>query len=67
MSAAALAPDGAMRDTHVRFIAWARAYDTAGPEQRSRAGHEAWLAELDCPVLRLDSTAPVEALLRLIP
>ena len=26
------------------------------------SGHEAWLANLDCPVLRLDSGAPVEDL-----
>jgi hypothetical protein len=37
------------------FLAWAAAYDTAGPEQRSRILHEAWLRDLPCPVLRLDS------------
>jgi adenylate kinase family enzyme len=53
---------GDMAVGHQAFMAWAEAYDTAGPEQRSRALHDAWLADLPCPVLRLDSAAPVPAL-----
>ena len=34
----------------------------AGLDQRSRAQQESWLADLPCPVLRLDSAAPVPAL-----
>jgi adenylate kinase family enzyme len=37
-------PGGPMFDEHEGFIAWAAAYDTAGPEQRSRALHDQWLA-----------------------
>ena len=44
------------------FLKWAEAYDTAGPEQRSLTGHEAWLATLKVPVLRLDSAAPLDDL-----
>jgi hypothetical protein len=44
------------------FLRWAEAYDTAGPEQRSLIGHVAWLASLKAPVLRLDSSAPLEDL-----
>jgi len=44
------------------FLNWAEAYDTAGPEQRSLIGHVAWLASLKAPVLRLDSSAPLEDL-----
>ena len=44
------------------FLSWAEAYDTAGPEQRSLIGHVAWLASLKAPVLRLDSSAPLEDL-----
>jgi len=36
------------------FLAWAAAYDGAGMEMRSRTMHEAWLAKLACPVLRLE-------------
>jgi adenylate kinase family enzyme len=39
------------------FLAWARGYDDPAFEGRSRAVHEAWLAERPQPVLRLDSAA----------
>ena len=43
------------------FLEWARGYDDPAFEGRSRVAHEAWLATLSCPVLRLDSAAsPVE-------
>ena len=57
-----IAPGGDMAEANAAFIAWAEAYDTAGPEQRSRALHEAWLKGRRCPVLRLDSAAPVAQL-----
>ena len=41
------------------FIAWAGQYDTGGLEMRSRAMHEKWLADLSCPVVRLDGENPV--------
>ncbi len=40
------------------FLDWAAGYDGASPEGRSRARHEAWLAALPCPVLRLDGARP---------
>ncbi len=51
---AAIAPGGRMHDSHVEFLIWAGAYDGGDARQRSRALHEAWLAALPCPVLRLD-------------
>jgi hypothetical protein len=57
-----IAPGGDMAESSRAFLAWAEAYDTAGPGQRSLALHESWLAERGCPVLRLDSAAPVDAL-----
>lgn len=45
------------------FMAWARGYDDPAFEGRSRAAHEAWLATLDQPVLRLDSARTREELL----
>lgn len=59
---ARIEPGGDLATAHAAFIAWAAAYDHAGLEQRSRAQQESWLADLPCPVLRLDSAAPVAAL-----
>lgn len=53
---------GDMADHDVEFMKWAEAYDIAGPEQRSLFVHEAWLATLKAPVLRLDSAAPLDDL-----
>ena len=53
---------GDMAAHNVEFLKWAEAYDVAGPEQRSLVGHEAWLATLKAPVLRLDSAAPLDDL-----
>jgi adenylate kinase family enzyme len=54
---------GDMATASADFLKWAEAYDTAGPEQRSLIGHEAWLASLRTPVLRLDSAVPLEDLI----
>ncbi len=59
---ARIQPGGDMAVANQEFLAWAEDYDTAGPEQRSRALHDAWLAQRACPVLRLDAAAPVAAL-----
>ena len=50
---------GDMATANVEFFRWAEAYDSAGPEQRSLAVHEEWLAAQTAPVLRLDSAAPI--------
>lgn len=55
-------PGGDMAAASAAFFAWAAAYDTAGQEHRSRFGHEQWLAVRKAPVLRLDSSVPIEAL-----
>jgi adenylate kinase family enzyme len=54
---------GDMAAASAAFFAWAEAYDTAGPAQRSLAAHEAWLSGQTASVLRLDSAMPVEALI----
>jgi hypothetical protein len=58
----AIAPGGWAHAMHTEFLDWAARYDTGGDEVRSRATHEAWLARLTCPVLRLDSRESVSAL-----
>lgn len=46
--------------TFTAFMAWARAYDTAGIEQRSLKTHEEWILTLNCPVLRLEGNHSVD-------
>lgn len=61
-----LMPGGDMHPGHTAFIEWAQRYDTAGTEQRSRALHEQWSAQLPCRLLRLDARAPVDALVETV-
>jgi adenylate kinase family enzyme len=58
----ALAPGGGMHTSHEAFLAWAAAYDTGTWEGRSRPKHEAWLARLPCPTLRVDGAQPTGTL-----
>ena len=41
------------------FLDWAKGYDDPAFDGRSRVAHEAWLSQLDQPVLRLNSAMPV--------
>lgn len=59
---ARIQPGGDMAEASAAFLSWAESYDTAGPEIRSRALHEGWLAGLSCPVLRLRTEMPVPQL-----
>ncbi|MEN2766913.1 AAA family ATPase [Ornithinibacillus xuwenensis] len=36
------------------FLEWASLYDTAGMEVRSKSLHEHWLADLSCPILKIE-------------
>jgi adenylate kinase family enzyme len=58
----AIDPSGKLHESHVAFMAWAAAYDTGGMEIRSRKAHDNWIAKLPCPVLTLESSAPVARL-----
>ncbi len=60
--AAALAPGGAMHAASREFMDWAALYDLPDTGRRSRARHLEWTAGLKCPVMELDSSAPVVAL-----
>ena len=55
-------PDGDMNSIHVEFMDWAASYETAKAPTRSRHLHEGWIETLDCPVLRLDSSIPIDSL-----
>ena len=54
-------PGGDMYETHQAFLAWAKSYDTGGPEIRSRVKHDQWQQLLTCPVLPLDGADTLEA------
>jgi hypothetical protein len=38
---------------------WAAGYDTGGTEMRSLARHRKWLADLPCPVIRIEEPLTV--------
>jgi adenylate kinase family enzyme len=61
---AAVAPGGRLRARYEAFIAWAASYEDGPAAARSRAMHEAWLATLRCPVLRLEDTDDVDTRLK---
>jgi hypothetical protein len=58
----AIGPGGWRHEDTESFIDWASHYDDGTREGRSLGRHEAWLAALPCPVLRLDGARPVHAL-----
>ena len=42
------------------FLEWASLYDHAGIEVRSKTLHEQWMAELSCPILRIEGDYSIE-------
>jgi len=50
---------GKLHKAYVEFLEWASGYDTGGPDMRSRALHEAWLAVIPGAVLRLEGDRSV--------
>jgi hypothetical protein len=57
-----IAPGGWRHEETESFFEWASRYEDGTREGRSVARHEAWLATLPCPVLRLDGARPVSEL-----
>lgn len=53
-------PGGAHHETYTGFLEWAAAYDSGEREGRSLPRHEAWLAALSCPILRIEGAMPLE-------
>ena len=49
-----------MYKNHTDFIAWAASYDEGGTEMRSRAMHDEWQKLLQCPLVTVDGTLPLE-------
>ena len=59
----AIAPGGPMHEQHLEFVRWAEGYDRGEQSGRSLPRHQAWLATLPCPMLRLDGALPTDALM----
>ncbi len=59
-----VAPGGSWHTQFEWFMEWAAAYDDGSREGRSRPMHEAWLAQLTCPVLRVDGSRAVDCLVQ---
>ena len=59
--AGAVAPGGWRHTETEEFIEWASGYEE-GNASRNLAEHEAWLAKLPCPVLRLEGSRPLPEL-----
>jgi adenylate kinase family enzyme len=57
---AALAPGGPLHEHYRAFVEWASTYDEGSQEGRSRPRHEAWLARLPCPVIRLEGVLALD-------
>ena len=58
----AIAKGGWRHEETESFVEWASHYEAGDREGRSLAKHEAWLAELPCPVVRVDGSRPVAEL-----
>ena len=56
----AVAPGGFHHSDFTEFLDWAAAYDSGTREGRSRPAHEASLATLTGPLLRIDGTPSLE-------
>ena len=57
---ARIEPGGDMYQQHFEFVAWAKLYDTAGVNIRSKARHDVWQKQLTCELLQLDGADTVE-------
>ncbi|WP_151734991.1 AAA family ATPase [Paenibacillus tengchongensis] len=53
-------PGRSRHEAHREFLEWAALYDTADKQVRSRKLHEGWMAQLNCPILRLEGDLTTE-------
>lgn len=58
----AVAPGGWRHAEFQEFIGWASHYEDGEQVSRNLVAHQAWLANLPCPVLRLDGARPLPEL-----
>ncbi|WP_172195079.1 AAA family ATPase [Saccharibacillus qingshengii] len=53
-------PGGRLYAQSQAFLEWAALYDHPGEEVRSLEQHERWMADLECPILRLEGNSGTE-------
>lgn len=53
-------PNGDLYEQSKAFLEWASLYDTGGMNVRSKALHEHWISDLQCPVLRIEGNHTVQ-------
>jgi hypothetical protein len=58
----AVAPGGWRHQEVEEFVDWAARYDDDDGVSRNLTKHQAWLAALPCPVLRVDGSRPLPEL-----
>lgn len=58
----AIEPGGSRHKAFQDFMAWNAKYEDPDFTGRSRASHEAWIANLSCPAIRVDSEQSVRDL-----
>ncbi len=51
---------GDMYKHHLEFLDWAASYDTGGLDMRSKAKHDDWEKQVQCPKILLDGSLPIE-------
>ena len=53
-------PNGSMYKQHKEFLEWAKKYDEAGIDMRSKALHDMWLSRIQCPIIKIEGDLTVE-------
>lgn len=53
-------PDGDMHQQHLKFIEWAKSYDTGGINMRSKVKHDEWQKLISCELLILNGADSLE-------
>lgn len=53
-------PNGILYEQSKTFLEWASLYDTREMNVRSKALHEYWMGDLECPVLRIEGNHTVQ-------
>lgn len=59
-------PYADMHDSYNEFIEWAKGYDASNLEGRNLKQHEERIAELNCPVLKLNGDEELERKLKIV-
>ena len=61
-----VSPGGDLNSVFEKFLSWAAAYDAENGRIRSRAAELRWLAQLDCPVFKIEEEMPLEVLKKFV-